>query len=243
MGRGLLRRGMHWSPQGGQGQTRLHCTPLHPSQLQVHESACPLPTRMHARFRLTHSSQPHLLRTLAPLSHPPTHPAEMCDDAVSGWETAAAEDGTTPMAFAQAHGNAEIIRHLIAAKVAKAVSPHKSLMSHHQFFMSHLKSFMSHFKSLMSHHSHSALLGCVLWVGVAGARAAGWRRAGPAQHDVAALGSMAAVAAAQGQRGTCMHSTHTPLPASWLLTPARPPPPPRRPPPPTARPRAPLPWP
>ncbi len=46
---------------------------------------------------------------------------EMCDDAVSGWETAAAEDGTTPMAFAQAHGNADIIRHLIAAKQLKKV--------------------------------------------------------------------------------------------------------------------------
>ncbi|GAB4817777.1 hypothetical protein N2152v2_004823 [Parachlorella kessleri] len=52
---------------------------------------------------------------------------ELCDDAVSGWEAAAAEDGTTPMAFAQAHGNADIIRHLIAAKQLKKARLIKSL--------------------------------------------------------------------------------------------------------------------
>lgn len=48
--------------------------------------------------------------------------ADMCDDALSGWETATAEDGTTPMSFAQAHGNAEAIRQVIAAKQLKEVS-------------------------------------------------------------------------------------------------------------------------
>lgn len=112
----------------------------------------------------------------------------MCDDAVSGWESATAEDGTTPMAFATAHGNAEIIRHLIAAKTLK-----KALAAQGAAGRAHPAAPLSLGSVLAADEAAAAARGARA---PAGAGASGISRAAAAEATASALAAAAAAAKA-----------------------------------------------